>query len=87
MFLCDWWCNDTGRKTHTNQTMPKSTVEVMIMSRYRYRPVTVLGPTLPTVTVFGPTLPKVTQRYTNVTDRYRPLLTVTEFYPYKRYRS
>ena len=62
------------------------TVEVMIMSRYRYRPVTVLGPTLPTVTVFGPTLPNVTQRYTNVTDRYRPLLTVTEFYRYLRYK-
>ena len=43
------------------------------MSRYRYRPVTVLGPTLPTVTVFGPTLPNVTQRDINVTDRYRPL--------------
>ena len=52
----------------------------MIMSRYRYRPVTVLGPTLPTVTVFGPTLPNVTQRYTNVTDRYWPLLTVTDRY-------
>ena len=63
------------------------TVKVMIMSRYRYRPVTVplphrdrpvtvLGPTLPTVTVFGPTLPNVTQRDINVTDRYRilPLL-------------
>ena len=58
----------------------------MIMSRYRYRPVTVLGPTLPTVTVFGPTLPNVTQRYTNVTDRYRPLLAVTEFYCYLRYK-
>jgi hypothetical protein len=43
------------------------------MSHYRYRPVTVLGPTLPTVTVFRPTLPNVTQRYTNVTDGYRPL--------------
>jgi hypothetical protein len=52
------------------------TVKVMIMSRYRYRPVTVLGPTLPTVTVFGPTLPIVTQRDINVTNRYRilPLL-------------
>jgi hypothetical protein len=41
----------------------------MIMSRYRYRP----------VTVFGPTLPNITQRDINVTDRYRPLpnLTVT----------
>jgi hypothetical protein len=69
----------------------------MIMSRYRYRPVTVpllsrdrpvtvLGPTLPTVTVLGPTLPNVTQRYTNVTDRFRPLLTVTEFYRYLRYK-
>ena len=49
------------------------------MSRYRYRPVTVLGPTLPTVTVFGPTLPNVTQRDINVTDRYRslPNFTVT----------
>ena len=46
----------------------------------RDRPVTVLGPTLPTVTVFGPTLPNVTQRYTNVTDRYRPLPTVTDRY-------
>ncbi len=46
------------------------------MSRYRYRPVTVLGPMLPTVTVFGPTLLNVTQRYRplqTVTDRYRPL--------------
>ena len=42
----------------------------MIMSRYRYRPVTVFDPTLPTVTVFGPTLPNVTQRDINVTDRY-----------------
>jgi hypothetical protein len=42
----------------------------MIMSRYRYRLVTVLGPTLPTVTVFGPTLPNVTQRDIKVTDRY-----------------
>ena len=48
----------------------------MIMSRYRYRPITVLGPTLPTVTVFRPTLPNVTQRDINVTDRYQilPLL-------------
>ena len=45
------------------------TVKVMIMSRYHYRPVTVLGPTLPTVTVFGPTLPTVTDRY-----RILPLL-------------
>ncbi len=62
----------------------------MNMSRYRYLTVTVLGPTLPTVTVFGPTLSNVTERYTNVTDRYRPLLPVTEFYcylRYKRYRS
>jgi hypothetical protein len=43
------------------------------MSRYRYCPVTVLGPTLPTVTVFGPTLPNFIQRDINVTDRYRPL--------------
>ena len=54
------------------------TVEVMIMSRYRYRPVTVFGSPLPTVTVFGPTLPNVTQRDINVTDRYRSLpFTVT----------
>ena len=52
----------------------------------RYHPVTVLGPTLPTVNVFGPTLLNVTERYTNVTDRYRPLLTVTEFYRYLRYK-
>ena len=58
----------------------------MIMSRYRYRPVTVLGPTLPTVTVFGPTLPNVTQRDINVTDRYLPLPIVTEFYRYLRYK-
>ena len=46
------------------------------MSRYRYRPVTVLGPTLPTVTVFGLTLPNVTPTLPTVTDRYRilPLL-------------
>ena len=49
----------------------KYTVKVMIMSRYH--PVTVFGPTLPTVTVFGPTLP-------NVNQRYRPLLTVTNRY-------
>ncbi len=46
------------------------TVEVMNMSRYRYRPVTGLGPTLPTVTVFGPTLPNVTPTLPTVTDRY-----------------
>ena len=66
------------------------TVKVMIMSRYRYRPVTVLGPTLPTVTVFGPTLPNVTQHDINVTDRYCPLPIVIKFYRYlryKRYRS
>ena len=34
----------------------------MNLSRYRYRPVTVLGPTLSTVTVFGPTLFNVTYR-------------------------
>ncbi len=34
----------------------------MNMSRYRYRPVTVLGPTLPNVAVFGPTLLNVTHR-------------------------
>ena len=45
----------------------------MIMSRYRDHPVTVLGPTLPTVTVLWPTLPNVTQRDINVTDRYSPL--------------
>ena len=43
----------------------------MFMSRYH--PVTVLGPTLPTVTVYGPRLPNVTQRDINVTDRYRIL--------------
>ena len=49
------------------------------MSRYRYRPVTVLGPTLPTVTVFGPTLLNVTSTLPTVTDRYRslPNFTVT----------
>ena len=54
------------------------------------RPVTVLGPTLPTVTVFGPKSHNVTQRDINVTDRYWPLPIVTEFYRYlryKRYRS
>ena len=65
----------TEQKRYLNYT-----VKVMIMSRYRYRPVTVLSPTLPTVPVFGPTLPNVTQRYTNVTDRYRPLPTVTDRY-------
>ena len=52
----------------------------MIMPRYRYRP----------VTVFGPTLPNVTQRDINVTDRYLQLPIVAEFYRYlryKRYRS
>ncbi len=34
---------------------------------------------LPSITVFEPILPNVTQRYTNVTDHYIPLLTVTEF--------
>jgi hypothetical protein len=53
----------------------------MNIFRYRYRPVTVLGPTLPTVTVFGPTLPNVTQRYTNVTQRYPTLLNVTPTLP------
>ena len=57
----------------------------MIMSRYRYRPVAALGPTLPTVTIFGPTLPNVTQRDINVTDRHWPLPIVTEFYRYLRY--
>ena len=44
------------------------TVEVMIMSRYRYCLVTVFGPTLPTVT----TLPTVNDR-----DRSLPNLVVT----------
>ena len=60
------------------------TVKVMIMSRYRYRPVTVFGPTLPTVTVFEPKLLNVTQRDINVTDRYWPL--PIEFYRYLRYK-
>ena len=45
----------------------------MIMSRYRYRPVTVLGPTLPTGTVFGATLRNVTSTLPTVTGRYRSL--------------
>ena len=51
----------------------------MIKSRYRYRPVTVLGPKLPAVTVLGPTLRNVTYREINVTDRYQalPYITVT----------
>jgi hypothetical protein len=55
----------------------------MMLSRYRSRPVTVLGHTLSTVTVFGPSLSNVTQRNANfadVTDRYRYLR-------YKRRRS
>ena len=47
------------------------------MSRYRYRPVTVLGPTLRTVTVFGPTLPNVTHRDGPLHERYPPLPNVT----------
>ena len=46
----------------------------MILSRYRYRPVTVFGSPLPTVADFGPTLPKVALRYgpsPNVTERYK----------------
>ncbi len=39
---------------------------------------------LPSRYCFGLTLPKVTQRDLNVTDRYIPLLTVTEFYRYPR---
>jgi hypothetical protein len=58
-------------------------LQVLFYSKsYDYVPlplptVTVLGPTLPTVTFFGATLPNVTQRDINVTDRYRPVLTVT----------
>ena len=48
----------------------------------RYRPVTVLGPTLRTVTVFGPTLPNVTHRDGPLHERYPPLPIVTH-----RYRS
>ena len=47
-------------------------VKVMIISRYRCRP----------VTVFEPTLPNVTQRDINGTDRYWPLPIVTEVYRY-----
>jgi hypothetical protein len=56
----------------------------MILSRYRYRPVTVFGPPLPTVTVFRPTLPyrylTVTRRYSPLPYRNSPLLTVTHRY-------
>ncbi len=57
------------------------TVEVMIMSRYRF------GPYVTDRYCFQG---NVNQRDINVTDRYRPLLIVTEFYRYlryKRYRS
>ena len=42
----------------------------MILSRNRYRPFTVLGPTLPTVNV---TQRNVTYRVINVSDRYQAL--------------
>ena len=53
-----------------------NTVKVMIMSRYPYRPVTVLGSPLPTVTVFWA---DVTQRYETWHHLYRslPNFTVT----------
>ena len=43
------------------------TVKILILKRYRYRPVTVFGPPLLTVTVFWPTLQTVTDRYHTVT--------------------
>ena len=48
----------------------KFTIKVMILCRYRFRPVTVLCPMLPTVTVYGPTLRNATYRDINVTERY-----------------
>ena len=53
----------------------------MIMSRYRFGPY---------VTDRYRFRANVTQRYATLHQRYRPLLTVTEFYRYlryKRYRS
>jgi len=61
------------------------TVKIMILKRYRDRPVTVFGPPLLTVTVFWPTLQTVTGRYHTVTipfgivpHRSGPSLTVRE---------
>jgi hypothetical protein len=54
-----------------------STVEVMIMSRYRYH----FGPYVTDRYRFRA---NVTQRYVTLHQRYRPLLTVAEFYRYLR---
>ena len=58
----------------------------MIMSRYRYRPVTVA---LPLQRYRDSPSATVTDRYgpfTAVTERYRPLLTVPESNSYLRYK-
>jgi hypothetical protein len=44
-----------------------TTVIIMVLSRLRYRLVTVFGPPLENVTVFGPTLRTVTQALQSVT--------------------
>ena len=65
----------------------------MIMSRYRYHPVTIPLPSRyrysVTVTHRRPPLRTVHHRYRpllTVHHRYRPLLTVTESYRYLRYK-
>ena len=68
-----------------------STVLLLILLRYRYRPVTIDTIALPTVTVFCPTCLMVHQRYTSLRivthrfiplpQRYRSLHTVTSTLP------
>ena len=48
---------------HKNKYIDLNTEKIMILSRYRYRPVTAFGLPLRKVTVFGPFLPMVTLLY------------------------
>ena len=65
-----------------------STVKIMILKRYRYRPVTVPLPSryrpvtvpLPFWALRYRPLPFSGQRYTTLHQRYRPLQTVTDRY-------